>query len=492
MGSPESPESGATLRHADTPENSAATQRHDAGAESGATQRHDSSPESGATHRHDDTAEPGTTQRHGEPAPRATSGLPIGPGSVVKGQFEIEALLGRGGMGSVYSALDRLKVEARDPDPRIAIKVLNADFREHPDAFVSLQREASKAQSLAHPNIVTVFNFDRDGDTVFLTMELLRGRSLEAFIREVRGSGTGRAAALQIVRGIAQGLAYAHRKGVVHSDLKPANVFVLDDGTPKILDFGVARAVPGARAGKPVDEFDAGRLGAYSEAYATAQMIDGADPAPADDLYALGVIACELLTGSHPFGRKSAPQAEQARLKPPALKMLRRHERLVITRALAFDRQQRPRDAGEFLRLLDGTAPWLKGLVAAVFVLTAASGFLWYRGYQQAGPAIPFDRLPPDVQQRVRTDLEEAAKDWRFYSGQGIGDALSSALVSYADAYRWHKGNREAVKGLQQTADEFLKRARGNPQQLHDTALQLMEASEYLKAYAPVADAAKP
>lgn len=86
-------------------------------------------------------------------------------------------------------------------------------FERHPDALVALQREARKAQTLAHPNVVTVFDFDRDGSSVFMTMELLRG-ALDTVVREARGAGIGRAAALPIIRGIAEGLAYAHRKGI--------------------------------------------------------------------------------------------------------------------------------------------------------------------------------------------------------------------------------------------------------------------------------------
>src|SRR5262249_50294538 len=152
-------------------------------------------------------------------------------------------------------------------------------------------------------------------------MELLKGRSLDSLVREVKGKGTGRDIALPIIRGIAEGLAYAHRKGIVHSDLKPGNVYLTEDNTPKILDFGIARAVPSAvPSGEARDEFDAGSLGAYTEAYATSEMIEGVDPHPADDLYALGIIGYELLTGAHPYKRLSAPAADKERLKPPALR----------------------------------------------------------------------------------------------------------------------------------------------------------------------------
>ena len=89
----------------------------------------------------------------------------------------------------MFGAIDRRKEEARDPNPRVALKVLNADFQRHPQAFIALQREARKAQSLAHPNVVTVFDFDRDGDAVYMTMELLQGRSLDTMTREARGKG---------------------------------------------------------------------------------------------------------------------------------------------------------------------------------------------------------------------------------------------------------------------------------------------------------------
>lgn len=489
MASAEPPDSGSTRRHADDPP--ATLVRKSAGEEKIAEPT--AIRASTAVHATAVSASTATAARVApEPqAPSTVAAASIGPGSTI-GRFELEGLIGRGGMGSVYSALDPRKVEAGDPNPRVAIKLLNADFRAHPDAFVALQREASKAQALAHPNIVTVFDFDRDGGTAFITMELLRGRSLETVTSEARGSGMSRKAALPIIRGIAEGLAYAHRKGVVHSDLKPANVFLLDDGTPKILDFGIARAVPGATGGAVRDEFDAGRLGAYTEAYATREMIQGSDPAPADDVYALGVIVCELLTGSHPYEGRSAPQARQAGLKPALPTTLRRSERKLIARCLDFDRSRRPRDAAEFLRLLTGVAPWLKVLAAAVIALTLASGYLSYRNYQASGPAVPFEQLEPATQQQVRSDLAQGAQAWQFYRGQGIGNALTDALQYYADAYRLHKGDRDAVRGLERTADEILKQAHGNRQQLHDTAAQLAGASEYLKSYPPVVDALRP
>ncbi len=410
-------------------------------------------------------------------------------GALLKGRFELKALVGRGGMGIVWSAVDRRKLEARDPHPDVAVKILNSSASQHPDAFVALQREASKAQTLAHPNIATVFDFDRDGANVFITMELLRGQPLDKTIGAAWNRGVGRAAALPIIRGIAEGLAYAHRKGIVHSDLKPANIFLGPDGTPKILDFGIARAVPAAGDEAPEDAFDAGSLGAYTEAYATDEMVEGRDPAPADDLYALGIIAYELLTGKHPFHGNAMAAARAAGMTPAPIRSLRRREWRTLARALSFERARRPRDAAEFMREFFGAARTRNALIAAVVLLACAAAFLWYRNYQQAGPAVAFEDLPAETQQKIKADFADGEKSWQFYTQQHIADALNGSLSYYADAYKLHRGDREAVRGLERAADEMLKSARSDPASLVATARTLADSSEFLKTYGPVADA---
>ena len=442
---------------------------------------------SNATRLRSDSAASMTRLRMPGPSVAATQ---MQIGAVIKGRFELKKLVGHGGMGTVFSALDRRKAEANDPQPDVAVKILNSDFQQHPDAFIALQREASKAQTLAHPNIVTVFDFDRDGDSVFITMELLRGQSLEETIRGSRNRGIGREVALPIIRGIAEGLAYAHRKGIVHSDLKPANIFILADGTPKILDFGIARAVPSAVNVGPEDQFDAGSLGAYTEAYATEEMVAGTAPAPADDIYALGIIAYELLTGKHPFSQNSAEVARIQNLSPAPIRGLRRREWRALSRALAFDRATRPVDAAEFLRLFFGVTQLRNAFIAAIVLLVGASGYLWYLNYRQVGPAVAFEDLPAASQEQIKSDFAEGEKAWGFYKDQKIVNALTDSLSYFADAYKLHKGDREAVRGLKRTADEMLKRVRDDPAALHDTAHSLLESSEFFKTYSPVVEAA--
>lgn len=411
------------------------------------------------------------------------------PGSVVKGRFLLEHQIGRGGMGVVFAAIDRRKKEARDPNPRIAIKILHGDFQRHHHALIALQREARKAQSLAHPNVVTVFDFDRDGPTVFMTMELLRGRSLDTVTREARGTGIGRKAAMPIIRGIAEGLAYAHRKGIVHSDLKPGNVFLVEDGTPKLLDFGIARAVPSANVEH--DTFDAGSLGAYTESYATQEMIEGSDPHTADDVYALGLIACELLAGEHPYGRNSAEKARSLGLKPRLPKELTRREARVLEAALAFDRSKRPKDAAEFLSQFFGARRLQKQLVAAIVVLAVLVGGLAYRNYTQSGPTVAFEDLSPVTQEQFTAAMSVGDTSWDFYERERNVVALYDAVDAYADAYRLHPRNRRATRALIRAADALLENVAKTPEQRKELAEGLMQKSELLAKYEPVVEAAR-
>src|SRR5574337_2097675 len=147
----------------------------------------------------------------------------VAVGSLLKGRFYLEREIGRGGMGVVYLARDERKVEARDRDPYVAVKVLNDEFRRHPDSLISLQRESRRSQQLAHDNIVRVYDFDKDGTIVFMTMEYIDGTNLKTLIRERAFNGLSLAEARPLIEGMAWALKRAHAAGVVHSDFKPGD-----------------------------------------------------------------------------------------------------------------------------------------------------------------------------------------------------------------------------------------------------------------------------
>jgi serine/threonine protein kinase len=282
----------------------------------------------------------------------AEEGQRVQVGTVIKDRFELIELVGEGGMGMVFRAIDRRKIEAQDRNPYLAIKILNEQFKRHPESLKALQREARKAQDLAHPNIVTVFDFDREGSTVYMTMEFLDGESLKDIIKK-NPNGLPVQQAISFIEGMCQGLSYAHAKGIVHSDFKPGNVFINRAGVIKIFDFGIARAAKTKMIGDTEGEkttFDAATLGALTPAYASPEMFAGLDPDPRDDLFALACIAYELFSGKHPYNKERADQAREKGVQPKRLEQLNRLQWRGLAKGLIFERTARTASALHFLK----------------------------------------------------------------------------------------------------------------------------------------------
>ena len=298
---------------------------------------------------------------------------PVGVGDVIRGRFVLEAEVGSGGMGRVFRALDLRRQEALDRHPHVAVKVLTHAFRQHPASLVALQREARRAQTLAHPNIISVFDFDREGSLVYLVMEYLRGRTLNDVVTEPGFAGLGLSAAMQIIRPVCDALTFAHDHGIVHSDLKPSNVFLTDDRRVKVIDFGIARAFqhPEAAAGETT-LFDAASLRAFSPLYASPELIDGDEADPRDDVFSLACITYELMSGKHPFGRTSAAVARgrsQPLDRPPGLTGL---QWSALRKSLAFSRIDRTATVASFLADLD-SRPGRQGLRSPMAKRTAGA-----------------------------------------------------------------------------------------------------------------------
>lgn len=285
------------------------------------------------------------------PAAAAPAPKPFEPGHVLRNRFVLQSRIGAGGMGIVYRALDRRKQEAHDGNPYVALKILRHEFRQRPDSLSSLQQEALKAQRLSHPNIVNVFDFDRDGDAVFMTMELLEGESLARLMNRTR-TRLPREQAMAIIAGMARGLAYAHEQNIIHYDFKPGNVVLTHDGRIKILDFGIARAAPD----EALYTFDSGPLNVMTPAYASCEMLQEGEPDPRDDIYGLACVSYELLAGRHPFNRQSAVRARQQKMKPSRIKGLKRAQWKALERGLRFTRAERTPSAGQFLFEIQGGA----------------------------------------------------------------------------------------------------------------------------------------
>lgn len=333
-----------------------------------------------------------------------------GKHGTLKHRFVLQEVLGVGGMGIVYKAKDMLKVEAQDSDPYIAIKVLSDEFKTHPEAFISLQRESRKSQRIAHPNIVNVYDFDRDNATVFMTMEFLDGSPLDRLIRQYKSTGLPTDDAWGIIKGMCAALSYAHAENIIHSDFKPGNVFVTKKGLTKVFDFGIARAV--AKVGhlddNPEDRtiFDAGNLGALTPAYASLEMLEGKEPDVRDDIYALGCVAYELFTGVHPYNKVPADEAESQGLKPERIANINKTEWQAIERAIAFRRENRTATVDEFVEAISPklkTSNWIVTSLALLLSVVITSYFVFFQE-KELDPFLEFD-IRNELELKIKIDF---------------------------------------------------------------------------------------
>jgi serine/threonine protein kinase len=300
----------------------------------------------------------------------------LGPGVTLKDRFVLLEKLGQGGMGIVFKAKDLLKVEAQDKDPYVAIKVLTDAFKKFSGSFIALQREASKAQRLAHPNIATVYDFDRDGNTVFMTMEYLQGKPLNQLIKEITKKPLKVDHALYIIDELCSGLSYAHEKFLIHSDFKPGNCFLLADGHVKLLDFGIARASTQTDEERENTMFDPAKLSAVTPAYATPEMFAGMNPDPRDDIYGLACVAYQLLSGGkHPYNKVASPKIGELGIKPKPIKGLNRRQQKTLMKALTVVREDRIPDVEKFADGMRSRKSHTKTiLLATMFMLVIGAG----------------------------------------------------------------------------------------------------------------------
>ncbi|MFV9615886.1 MAG: protein kinase domain-containing protein [Gammaproteobacteria bacterium] len=362
-----------------------------------------------------------------------------GEHGTLKNRFILEKVLGVGGMGIVYKAKDKLKVEAQDSDPYVAIKVLSEEFKTHPEAFISLQRESRKSQRIAHPNIVNVHDFDRDGATVFMTMEFLDGSPLDQLIRQYKSTGLPTDDAWGIIKGMSAALSYAHAEKIIHSDFKPGNVFVTKKGLAKVFDFGIARAVAKVEHldDDPEDRtvFDAGNLGALTPAYASLEMLEGKEPDVRDDIYALGCVAYELFTGVHPYNKVPADEAEHQGLKAKRITNIKKNQWRAIEKAIAFRRENRIATVDEFIEAVSpksNASNWIITSLAVLLSVVITSYFVFFQE-KQLDPYSEFD---------IRNELELKIKI-DFYKKD-----LESLIKEASFTNRWQESTWKDVSDL--------------------------------------------
>ena len=209
--------------------------------------------------------------------------------AIINERYELRHRIGRGGMADVFLGHDRLL------DRQVAIKMLFPEFAVDPNFVERFRREAQAAANLNHPNIVNVFDWGKHAATYYIAMEYVDGRTLADILR-ANGHLTSKQAA-EIATEVAAALGFAHAAGLVHRDIKPANILIGTNGTVKVADFGIARALNSST------ESNLTQAGAVmgTATYFSPEQAQGAQPDPRSDLYSLGVVMYEMVAGRPPF-----------------------------------------------------------------------------------------------------------------------------------------------------------------------------------------------
>ncbi len=257
----------------------------------------------------------------------------------VVGNYKLLECLGEGGMGSVYRGID-LMIERE-----VAIKVLRPELARQSQVVERFRSEAVTLAKLLHSNIATLFTFFRDGDELFMVMEYVPGQTLDAVIRDRGALAAGDAA--EIVAKALDGVEHAHAMGILHRDIKPANIIVTSNGTVKVTDFGIARVLGSSRLTRE------GRIIGTLE-YIAPERVKGQEADFRSDLYSMGVVLYEALTGHLPFDTDSEFELMRSHLEkePPPLSRfgvaVPPEIESVLLRALAKNPEERFQSAGEF------------------------------------------------------------------------------------------------------------------------------------------------
>ena len=317
-------------------------------------------------------------------------------GSVLGGRYRLVELLGQGGMATIYRARDA------QLDRDVAVKLLRPEFGRDPDFLARFRDEAKAAASLSHPNIVAVFDFGEEQSDPYIVMELIDGQDLSSILRE-NGALPPRQAA-RVSAEVAKALQAAHVRGIVHRDVKPSNILVGRDGRVKVADFGIARALDDSQLTLP-------GVTMGSVHYFSPEQARGEPATQASDIYSLGIVLYESLTGQRPFSGDGAAAVALARLTttPPRPSAIRPGVPAaldqVVQRAMALDPAARYASAASMASALEG---WLAdpatpgtaavaGAVAAGAAVGAAGAAATVASAQARPNPVPY---PPDAYAR--------------------------------------------------------------------------------------------
>ncbi|MBN1438569.1 MAG: serine/threonine protein kinase [Anaerolineales bacterium] len=269
------------------------------------------------------------------------------------GKYKLLELLGRGGMAEVYKA--RHPTLGRE----VTVKILHPHLAEGEGFLARFEREAKAVAAMRHPRIVQIFDYEATEDANYMVMEFIDAGTLQDRVAALAKEGRGLSVreALSILRQVAEALDYAHGRGILHRDVKPSNILLDSSGGAFLTDFGIARILSGA-------QFTATGVMIGTPTYMSPEQGTGEELTAASDLYSLGVIAFELLTGRVPFSAETTPLAvihKHIHEPPPGLRAVRKDlpaaAEDAVLKALAKKPGERFKSAGEFARALEKALP---------------------------------------------------------------------------------------------------------------------------------------
>ncbi len=360
----------------------------------------------------------------------------VAENQMVDNRYRVIGRIGSGGMADVWCAEDT------HLQRKVALKVLHHRFAQDTEFVERFRREAESAAGLQHPNVVGVFDRGGVNGTYYIAMEYLEGRTLKELIDQ----GLPMATTLSIVRQVLEAARFAHRHGIVHRDFKPQNVIVDNEGHATVTDFGIARA--------GVSEITQTGSVMGTAHYLSPEQAQGLETKPASDIYSIGVILYEALTGEVPFEGDSAvavalKQVSQTPQRPSAINpQVSPALDAVVMRALAKEPEQRFADADAFLAALEaaerdpGAAP--PGSTATFAPLPPVAG--------APEPAAADGSGPPDEE-------EEGRHPWRWVLAAVILGADRRADPEPAQRAEGGRAQRDRRQRRHRRAEDWTRRA---------------------------------
>jgi serine/threonine-protein kinase len=326
------------------------------------------------------------------------------PGLLVADRYRLDEIIATGGMGQVWRAMDETL------ERPVAVKVLRPDTAGEEGFVERFRAEARHSAALQHPNIATVHDFGEGAHSAYLVMELIEGQPLSAIIKD--RAPLPPEEVTEVLYQAALALQAAHDAGVVHRDVKPANIVVDDEGYARLTDFGISRALAGAQLTQTGEV-----LG--TPHYLAPEQAQGRPAGPASDIYALAVVGYEMITGNRPFAGDSMITTALAHVSQPAPQLpsdIPDPLRTTVMAGLAKDPSQRPESAAAFagaLRLPPGTLPehLAAGAASAVAPVVAGGGLLTPDPGGQTA-FMPLQPSTPPIPATVPARRSETLRRW--------------------------------------------------------------------------------